>query len=225
MGGSTAPWVACLALSCAGWGSTRHLGYDTSTIKAEPGPSLNAVVVVERFEDKRRESEPAVVFTAQEAPTGVGDQQVCYSIEHGYATAVPDELRGLIEKHLRQRAVIGAWNADAEKYELRGSLVALLGQQSPPREGSAPGIVGSAVENALVKNPGRVDIVFRDLKLVRVRDGASHPLADVEVHADEVTGVGTNHDKCRPTFDQVDTELQRAVTTLTGSVEQAIRTW
>jgi hypothetical protein len=228
VGRSTAPLLACLALSCAGLGSIRHLGYDTSTIKAEPGRSLNAVVSIEVFDDQRRANEPEVVFTAEEAPVGAADQQVCFNIERGYATGVPDELRGIIERHLRQRAVIGAWNADAEKYALRGSLITLLGQQSPPPQPSAAalGIVGLATENALTKRPGRVDIAFRALKLVRVRDGAAHSLADVEIHSQsEVAGVGGRHDKCRPIFDQVDADLQRAVTQLAASVELAIRAW
>ncbi len=224
--------VVWLPLLCVACGPLRHLGYDTSTVTAEKGPTLNAAVTVERFEDKRQANEPAIVFTAEDDPVTMGKQQVCFNIERVYATNVPDELRGIIERHLRQRAVIGAWNAEAEKYQLRGSLITLLGQQAPPplSTGQVLGIAGLAAENATTTRPGQIDIVFRDLSLIRTRDGATRPLPDVQIHfKGDVTGVAfgdmDNEGRCQPIFAEVDAQLKQAVTTLASSVEQTIRAW
>lgn len=130
-----------LALLLFGCGSTHHLGYDTATVPAQPGPSLNAVLTVEPFADTRRQNEPAVVFTSKDFPVEAGGTKYCLTLEAGYGGKVTDDLRSLIERHVRQRGVIAAWNADAERYRLDGTLAALLGQIVFPRPayGSALG--------------------------------------------------------------------------------------
>lgn len=228
-----------LALLLFGCGSTHHLGYDTATVPAQPGPSLNAVLTVEPFADTRRQNEPAVVFTSKDFPVEAGGTKYCLTLEAGYGGKVTDDLRSLIERHVRQRGVIAAWNADAERYRLDGTLAALLGQLVFPRPayGSALGAaeavksggawLGPAAliaEGNLSNNAGQIDIVFQNLRLTRLSDGATRPLPDVAIHfKGQLTG--TSYDDCLAIFLHLDRHLQPAVDELVTAVEQSVRGW
>jgi len=231
--------VVGLAMLLVGCGPTHHLGYDTAAIPAQPGPSLNAVVSVEPFEDTRRQNEPAIVFTSKDFPVVVKGTTYCLTLEQGYGGKVTDDLRSVIERHVRQRAVIAAWNGDAEKYRLDGTLAALLGQVVDPSSGGVflvpigfgPLVTGAAMavttasiaNGALAKQNGQIDIVFQNLRLTRLRDGASRSLPDIAVHfKGNVPGAGA---ECHMAFEQLDRHLKPAVEQLSAAVEQSIRDW
>jgi hypothetical protein len=221
-----------LAFLLAGCGSTHHLGYDTATVPAQPGPSLNAVVSVEPFEDTRRLNEPAIVFTGKDFPVTVNGTSYCLTLEEGYAGKVAEDLRSVIERHVRQRGVIAAWSSDAEKYRLDGTLAALLGQIVSPKAGIGKYLGISAIailESESTKRDGQIDIVFQDLRLTRLRDGTTRPLPEVAVHFKGVlkgTGGGSEGvGDCQMIFDHLDQHLKPAVDELVAAVEQSVREW
>jgi hypothetical protein len=217
---------AGLALLLFGCGSTHHLGYDTAAVPAQPGSSINAVLMVEAFEDARRQNEPAVVFTGKDFPVVVNGTTYCLTLEAGYGGKVTDDLRSVIERHVRQRGVIAAWNAQAEKYRLDGTVAALLGQIVSPKRayGGLLGVSGLIVEGVATQRTGQIDIVFQNLRLTRVRDGAIRPLPDVAIHFKGQLS-GTSYDDCLVIFEYLDQHLKPAVDELAASVEQSIRDW
>lgn len=227
-------WLPLWSVQC---GPVRHLGYDTSAIAAEPGPRLNATVTVELFEDKRRDHDPAIVFTAKENPLIIDGNVVCINLAREYAGKIPNDLRNVVERHLRQRHVISAWNAENEEYVLEGSLFNLYAHQVLPEwkvnfVPVGPGMAGitgmaaiagaAAIDVLNERRPARIYILFSELRLTRVRDGASKQLPDVSISSNAIPNSSSD---CNAVFAHVDNKLKEAVELLAISVEQAVRTW
>lgn len=226
-------WLPFLAMGC---GSIRHAGYDTATIAREPGPGIDAALQVEIFEDKRSAGGPPLVFTAKENPVTVDGKLVCINLESEYAGTIPSDVRSVVERHFRQRGVIGGSSNQLRQYVLRGSLMSLYVQQALPpfpELAVAGGIVavsvgapliagaGLALDDAARENPSRVEIVFGELRLTRIRDGATRQLPDVRL-SDEGNLSGAN---CERVYDHLDVKLKGAVEALAVAVERELRGW
>lgn len=222
-------WAPLVLAQC---GPVRHLGYDTSAIAAEPGPTINAAVNVELFEDKRRAHEPELVFSAATNPVTLAGKKVCLNLERDYAGTIRSDVRSVVEKHLRQRGVISAESTGAEAYVLDGSIVKLFGKQDFPKMAgfAGPSFVGLAAENAINESPGQIEIVFNELRLTRLRDQATRQLPEVRVNFEGglsgVRAITVDGDgDCGMVFGHVDDHLKQAVEALAIAVERELRAW
>jgi hypothetical protein len=215
------------------------LGYDTSTI-APAGPSLNAAVTIELFEDKRRAHQSALIFSAESNPVTTDGKEVCLNLEQEYAGTIMSDLRNVMERHFRQRGVISLGTMGKNSYVLQGSLISLYGRQDYPQFvpfiGWAPGLgtaipavassIAGATANAVAENAGKIEIVFGDLRLTRSRDGAINALPDVKISVNgPFTGTRSADGDCDALLAHVDSHLRKAVDTLAVAIEGEVRAW
>lgn len=226
-------WLPLFALGC---GATRHVGYETANIAREPGPSIDAALQVGIFEDQRKAGGPPLVFTAKENPVTVDGKPVCINLESEYSGTIPMDVRSVVERHFRQRGVIGGSSDDRRQYVLEASLKSLYVQQALPSYpvGVVAGAVvssvagvplvgaaGLALDVATRENAGRVEIVFGELRLTRIRDGATRRLPDVRLSSE----AGLSGTDCENVYDHVDVKLKVAVEALAIAVERELRAW
>lgn len=173
------------------------------------------------------------MFTAKENPVTVDGKPVCINLESEYSGTIPMDVRSVVERHFRQRGVIGGSSDDRRQYVLEGSLKSLYVQQALPSypvgvvagavvsSVAGVGAAGLALDVATRENAGRVEIVFGELRLTRIRDGATRRLPDVRLSSE----AGLSGTDCENVYDHVDVKLKVAVEALAIAVERELRAW